>query len=69
MSDECDVCNGQGDYPIYNKFASHVMTISCPACFGDGLDDETRDAKRECGDWQRRYELAMAEKRAREASP
>ncbi len=39
MSDavgDCDVCIGDGRYPIHNKHGREVYTIECPECCGTG---------------------------------
>ena len=37
---KCEVCNGQGDYPIIDNLGSHRYSIRCPECFGAGQVEE-----------------------------
>ncbi len=36
MSKECDVCGGEGTYPIMNMGGREVYSIECPECGGSG---------------------------------
>lgn len=38
---KCEVCNGQGTYPIISVQGSHLYDIRCPECFGTG-DEEIK---------------------------
>lgn len=60
----CDVCNGSGDYPVINQHGTHLYSIRCPECFGDGNghEDET-ELKRNAADavLRQKYAAAMEE--------
>lgn len=34
-ANNCAVCNGEGTYPIINRYGSHVYNIACPECDGE----------------------------------
>ena len=36
---ECECCGGSRDYPILDKFGRERMRISCPVCFGEGMEE------------------------------
>lgn len=61
----CEVCGGDGLYPIHDMHGRERFSIQCPECFGAGRSDE------EIVDDQRRhadlagYNAAMAEMRER----
>jgi hypothetical protein len=33
---ECEVCCGEGAYPVIDKWGKERFCISCPECFGSG---------------------------------
>jgi hypothetical protein len=33
---ECEVCGGEGFYPIIDKWGKERSCITCPECFGSG---------------------------------
>lgn len=33
---KCDVCDGDGTYPVIDSKGSHRYSIRCPECFGSG---------------------------------
>jgi hypothetical protein len=60
----CEVCGGEGLYPIIDSHGRERYSIKCPECFGSG-EGEAELPKTETVDLQRdKYERAMAEKRA-----
>jgi DnaJ-class molecular chaperone len=68
---KCEVCGGDGWYPIIDMHGCERYSIQCPECFGDGKADEeaiaaekAEVAARNSAAIQRgKYEAAMAEKR------
>lgn len=40
MAKKCEVCNGEGDYPIINNFGTTLYNITCPECDGTGEEYE-----------------------------
>ncbi len=69
---KCEVCGGDGRYPIIDKHGYERYTIRCPDCLGSGEADEEAlaedkaeaDAERAANIQRGKYERAMAEKRA-----
>jgi DnaJ-class molecular chaperone len=69
---KCEVCNGQGTYPIFDNFGQSRYSIRCPECYGSGEADEEAiaeekaeaAAERAAAIQRGKYEAAMAEKRA-----
>ena len=49
MSDEpkCEVCDGEKDYPVIDRWGVVRFLIVCPMCHGSGVQpdgpDQTRD--------------------------
>lgn len=35
--EKCEVCNGDGIYPIIDRHGKELYGIRCPECDGDGL--------------------------------
>ena len=72
---KCEVCNGEGTYPIFDNYGQSRYSIRCPECYGSGEADEEAIAEEKAeaaanraADIQiRKYHAAMAEKRAAEA--
>lgn len=47
----CEVCEGEGQYPIHARGGKHIYDIACPECDGSGFTDESaEDAKPTLGD-------------------
>lgn len=44
MSD-CEICGGDGVYPIISARGSHVYDITCPECHGSGDAEEEPKAE------------------------
>lgn len=42
--DSCEVCCGEGYYPIHNKHGREMYSIRCPECYGSGYADESPSA-------------------------
>jgi len=59
----CDVCCGEGRYPIHNRFGSEVYSIECPECCGSGQMEAEAIAAVQANADRQRYEAAMAETR------
>ncbi len=74
---KCEVCGGDGWYPIIDMRGCERYNIKCPECFGDGEADEeafaeekaAAEAERAANIQRGKYEAAMAEKRAAKAQP
>lgn len=43
MTEECEVCEGEGTYPVMDKYGKHRFSISCPECFGSGTCEPDED--------------------------
>lgn len=52
----CEVCGGEGTYPIINMKGSHIYSITCPECFG--ISDE--EIERKCAADRKALEDWMA---------
>jgi len=61
MSDECDVCDGSGEYPIIDRYGVERYSIKCPECEGSGETLSTRDRLRRAHQDRVHYEQAMKE--------
>lgn len=57
----CAVCEGEGRYPVINRYGTQLYTIQCPECFGDGLSEDEADRQARIRADQRRYDAAMAD--------
>ena len=68
MSKDCDVCGGEGAYPIIDRYGKERHLITCPECYGSGLceTDEEIAARIFAAEQRRKYDAIMAEKRATE---
>lgn len=70
---KCDVCGGEGWYPIIDNNGCERYNIKCPECFGSGEADEEAiaqekaeaAAERAAAIQRAKYDAAMAEKRNR----
>lgn len=40
----CNICGGEGQYPIINMNGREVYSIRCPECYGSGLESEPEPA-------------------------
>lgn len=71
MSKDCDVCGGEGTYPIIDQQGRERHLVTCPECYGSGLceTDEERADRLFAAEQQRKYDAIMAEKRAQERQP
>ena len=63
--DECDICEGTGRYPIFDKHGTERFSIACPECGGLGLNDNAVKAEIIRRAQQLKYDDVMANKRAR----
>ena len=45
MATKCDICEGSGMYPIFDKHGRERYSIECPECFGtgDAYEDSAAD--------------------------
>ena len=57
----CEVCNGEGTYPIIDSKGSHRYDIKCPECLG--VSDE--EIERRCAEDRAVLEQALSAMKAR----
>jgi DnaJ-class molecular chaperone len=50
----CEVCEGDGRYPVINRHGQELYTILCPECEGYGVDDVDAEPEAEQPDELRR---------------
>jgi DnaJ-class molecular chaperone len=51
VTKQCEVCGGEGNYPIIDMHGTERYSIRCPECFGSGTEiDEVATAKAEAAE-------------------
>ena len=45
----CEVCDGSGRYPVYDRYARCLYEITCPECLRDGQAPANRNLCVDCG--------------------
>jgi hypothetical protein len=46
---QCEVCCGEGTYPIHNRKGKHVYDIKCPECWGIS-EERAAELERKCAE-------------------
>lgn len=68
----CEVCRGDGRYPVIDRYGRERYSIKCPDCLGSGEADEVEPgvavAKQAAAILDAEYEAAIAERIRRRAS-
>lgn len=47
MTEECDICEGHGVYPIIDRHGTERYAIRCPECGGSGTFEASDDGSAE----------------------